>query len=375
MEIIVILLIIAIAAAVECFLYHRFGDEGLTYTAKLDKSEVMEGGEVAFTEELCNDKPLPLPFVKTEIIIPSCLDLGADEPESAEGLCYVPSVFSLKGRERCIRKRKIACNRRGVFDIGSSSIYGGDLFGLASFSLPTIQNETLTVLPSPLDAEDLYPNSRLLYGDIMVRRFICEDPFMISGAHEYTGREPMNSIFWSATARMGRLMALNKDFTTSSRLLILLSFQRRDDVITHAPDAVCELMIKAAAFALDCGVKNGSEMAMAVNIPDEENEIVTAKIGEEHRTEQLRRLARLEPCCKCPTDEFILNQPLEEYTDIVLITPFLSQRTADLLKSKQQFGQYIRVYGTQNEAETDLFVQITRKANDKIFDKELEKEF
>ena len=66
---------------------------------------------------------------------------------------------------------------------------------------------------------------------------------------------------------------------------------------------------------------------------------------------------------------------MEEYTNIVLITPFLSQRTADLLKSKQQFGQYIRVYGTQNEAETDLFVQITRKANDIIFDKELEKDF
>lgn len=362
MEIIVILLIIAAAAGVECFLYHRFGDEGLSYTAELDKSEVMEGEEVSFTEELCNDKPLPLPFVKTEIIIPSCLDLGTNEPESKEGLCYVPSVFSLKGRERCIRKRKITCRRRGVFEIGSSSLYGGDLFGLSSFSLPMMRNEPLTVLPSPLDTEDFYPNSKLLYGDIQVRRFICEDPFMISGAHEYTGREPMNSIFWNATARTGRLMALNKDFTTCSRLLILLSFQRRDDVIAHAPDAVCELMIKAAAFALDCGLRNGSETAMAVNLPDEGP--VTAKSGEDHRTEQLRRLARLEPCCKCPNDEFILNQPLEEYTDIVLITPFLSQHTADLLKSRQQFGQYIRVYGTQNESEADFFVQITRKVSE-----------
>ncbi|MDE6578973.1 MAG: hypothetical protein K2K41_00365, partial [Ruminiclostridium sp.] len=69
MEIIVILLIIAAAAGAECLIYHRFGDEGLSYTAELDKSEVMEGEEVSFTEELCNDKPLPLPFVKTEIII------------------------------------------------------------------------------------------------------------------------------------------------------------------------------------------------------------------------------------------------------------------------------------------------------------------
>lgn len=361
MEIIVILLIIAAAAGIECFLYHRFGDERLTYTAFLEKNEVTEGDKISFTEELCNDKSLPLPFVKTEIIIPSCLDLGTGEPESKEGLCYVPSVFSLKGKERCIRKRKIICKRRGVFEIGSSSLYGGDLFGLSSFSLPLIQKETLTVLPGPLETEDFYPNSRLLYGDILVRRFICEDPFMISGAHEYTGREPMNSIFWNASARTGRLMALNRDFTTCSRMLIMLSFQRRDDIIAKAAESVCELMIKAAAFALDCGVKSGAEFAVSVNTPD--NEPLKAAGGESFCLEQLRRLARLNPVCECPNCEFILSQPLEEYTDILLITPFLSQKTADLLKSRAVFGQNIRVYGTQNNSnDEDLFVQITRKA-------------
>lgn len=359
MEIIVMLLIIAAAAGVECFLYRCLGDKKLSYTARLEKNEVREGDGVAFTEELCNNKRLPLPFVKTEIIIPSCLDLGTGEPESKEGLCYVPSVFSMKGRERCIRKRVIKCNRRGVFEIGSSSLYGGDLFGLSSFALPLKQSESLTVLPDPLDADDFYPTDKLLYGDILIRRFICPDPFMISGAHEYTGREPFNAIFWSAAAKTGKLMVMNRDFTTCSRLLILLSFQRRDDIITAASKEVCELMIKAAAFALDCGLKNGSEMAMAINVPDEDP--VSAKSGESFFTEQLRRLARLNPCCECLTSEFIMKQPLEEYTDVILITPFLSQRNADFLKSRERFGQYIRVYGTQNESDSDLFVQITRK--------------
>ena len=56
-----------------------------------------------------------------------------------------------------------------------------------------------------------------------------------------------------------------------------------------------------------------------------------------------------------------MKQPLEEYTDVILITPFLSQRNADFLKSRERFGQYIRVYGTQNESDSDLFVQISRK--------------
>lgn len=362
MEIIVILLIIAAAAGAECFLYHRFGDIGLSYNATLGKTEVMEGDEVDFTEELRNDKRLPLPFVKTEIIIPYFLDIGAKTPKSKEGLCYIPSVFSLKGKERCIRKRSIKCVRRGVFEIGSSSVYGGDLFGLSSFTLPRIENEYLTVLPTPLDTENFYPNSRLMYGDITVRRFICEDPFMISGAHEYTGREPMNTIFWNATARMGQLMVLNKDFTTSSRLLILLNFQRRDDILTHASDSVCELLIKAAAFALDGAVKSGSEFRLAINAPNEEPSLVRS--GEDFRMELLRRLARITPSCDRSVADFINEQPLEEFTDILLITPFLSQRTSDILKGREQFGQYIRVYGTQNDSDCDFFVQIVRKTED-----------
>lgn len=360
MEIIVILLIIAAAVWIECLLFNRFGDEKLTYSAKLEKDEVFEGDEITLTEKLSNGKRLPLPFVKTEIVVPACLDLGSGEQESKEGLCYIPSVFSLKGREQCIRKRQVKCTRRGVFEIGSSSLYGGDLFGLSSFSLPMSRKEKLTVLPTPLLTEDFYPNSRLLYGDIQVRRFICEDPFLISGAHEYTGREPMNTIFWSATARTGKLMALNKDFTTCSRLLILLNFQKRDDIVIAASDSVCELLIKAAAFALDQAVALNSEFALAINIPGQEP--VYAGSGEDFRMEQLRRLAGTKLLCESTVSDFIQKQKLDEYTDILLITPLLSEKTAEILKERENLGQGIKVYGTQNQSNSDMFVQIVRKA-------------
>ena len=358
MEIIVILIIIALAAVLEALAYHFWGLKGLTYTAALNKSEVFEGETVVLTEELTNRKTLPLPFVKTEIIAPALLDFNTEAKTSKEQLCYIPSVFSLKGREKCTRVRNITCTGRGVFELGASSLYGSDLFGLSGFTLLTGVKEPLTVLPTPLNARDFEPCSRLFYGDIIVRRFICEDPFLISGSHEYTGREPMNSIFWNGSAKAGRLMALNRDYTTSARVLILLNFQRRDDIIVAAPDTVCEVLIKAAALALEESVRIGAEFSLMMNLPGEEKPEVNG--GESFQLKQLRRLAAVKPDCKYGIEEFIDNAPLGGYTDIVLITPTLSYDTAEKLKGLRDKGFGVFVYSPRNEAEADFCAQITR---------------
>ena len=360
MEVIVILIILALAAVGEMLVYHFFGIRGLSYTAALNKSEVMEGDTVVLTEELSNRKLLPLPFVKTEIIAPCLLDFNTDAKTSKEQLCYIPSVFSLKGREKCTRVRNIKCMGRGVFELGATSMYGSDLFGFSGFTLLTGVSEPLTVLPTPLNAEDFEPCSRLFFGDVIVRRFICEDPFLVLGAHEYTGREPMNSIFWNGTARTGKLMALNKDYTTSSKILILLNFQRRDDIIATAHDTVCEVLIKAAALALDESVRIGAEFALVINLPDEEAPEINS--GEGFRLKQLRRLAAVKPDCNCGVAEFIdgVNTVGCGYTDIVLITPTLSKDTADKLKKLKNQGLGVFVYSPRNEAEAEFCAQITR---------------
>lgn len=362
MEIIVILIIIVISVAVEAALYTSRGGKKLSYSARLERQEVFEGESVTLTEELNNGKALPLPFVKSEIIAPSCIDFGIGAKTSKEDLCYIPSIFSLKGNQRCTRTRQLKCTQRGNFEIGSTSLYGGDLFGIGHFTLFTENREKLTVLPTPLLAEDFYPNSKMLHGDIQVRRFICEDPFLISGAHEYSGREPMNSIFWNGTARTGKLMALNKDFTTCSQTLIMLNFQRRDDIIAAEGNAACELLIKAAAFAVEECEQIKGEYALAVNIPESEGEALIPKSGETYKTELLRKLARLRIDCKQTLMGFMESLPLDGFTDLILITPTLSQKTADYLNKRKNNGQGVFVYSPKNDSDADFFVQITRKA-------------
>lgn len=361
MEIIFILILLALAIALEYFIYSINGAKNLTYKARLEKSEVFEGENAVLIEEIDNKKRLPLPFVKTEIVAPAFLDFGVKAEANKEGLCGIPSVFSLKGREKCKRVRNIKCTCRGVFEMGASSLYGSDLFGICGFNLKVKDvMVSLTVLPSPLDAEDFFPDNRQLYGDISVRRFICEDPFLINGSHEYTGRDPMNNISWSATARAGKLMAMNKDFTTTAKILILLNFQRRDDIFTAAPMETCELLIKAAAFVMERAGEIGAEFALSINTVSET--LVFSGSGEEFKLEQLRRLAALTPECRLRTREFLTERSAVGYTDIILITPTLSEETAEYLEELRSRGTGIYAYAMHNEAEVGFCSQIIRKA-------------
>lgn len=347
MEIVIILIIAGVMIAGEALLYSKRGGKHLIYTAFLEKNEVFEGDEVTFTEEISNEKNLPLPLLKTEIVTPSALDFGVNAESSKEGLCYIPSVFSLRAREKCRRVRKIKCVRRGVFQVGASSLYGGDLFGLGGFTLPASVSEKLTVLPSPLSADEISPSQRLLYGDALTRRFICEDPFLVSGAHEYTGSEPMNSIFWNGSAKAGRLLAIKRDHTTSARILIALSFQRRDDAIAAAADNICETLIKAAAFALEQAEKLGAEYALTINLPDEKKPPLG--IGKEFYLDQLRRLAKAEIICKNTNSNFLNEIDDEDYTDVIFICPVFSRKTEENLKRFYEKGAGICALTIQDE--------------------------
>lgn len=60
-------------------------------------------------------------------------------------------------------------------------------------------------------------------GDLSVRRFLFEDPIFITGFQEYTGREPMRSIAWNATARTGQLMAKQYDHTVEVSVAVVLN--------------------------------------------------------------------------------------------------------------------------------------------------------
>ena len=134
----------------------------------------------------------------------------------------VKHSFFLPARSRFSGKLHISLSRRGIHDLGKYFLETGDFLGLS----PIIYNGQITkkiiCTSEKCPEEDLdFPGGEI--GDISVRRFIIDDPTMLLGYRDYTGREPMKQISWNQTAKVGRLMVRQNDFTTDRIAMILVN--------------------------------------------------------------------------------------------------------------------------------------------------------
>lgn len=121
-------------------------------------------------------------------------------------------------------KARISFRQRGVYELGRYYLESGDLLGLS----PVVRNgETeLRVVCTAKRCElpELDTRGGLL-GETSVRRFLFDDPSMLKGYREYTGREPMKQISWMQTAKTGQLIVRLNDYTVDRNVNILLNME------------------------------------------------------------------------------------------------------------------------------------------------------
>lgn len=364
MELIAMALILTAVLVGQYFLYKRLGLKDLSYTLTIRRSsdgksdcgivEAFEGEELEFIEEIDNAKLLPLPWVRSEISCSRWLSFYGSAVTSKDGAQkgLISGIFTLRGRQKCRRTWRVRCEKRGVFTVEDISLTVSDLFGLVRSARVIKLNQQVRVLPIPADIESGGMSSDVFIGDIPVRRFVLPDPFVISGAREYTGREPMNRIHWAQSARTGSLMVYNNEYTTERRVLILLNVQRsfhgeRQEIGLPTLEA----LIKGAAFMLDWCMKTHTQCALTVNSPTP----VEPECGEGygHTIKLLRQLAELETACGAHIDDFIAETRFDGFTDVVFISSFLDEKCYDTLHALSENGRSVSIFSTDIE-QTDI---------------------
>lgn len=333
MELIGMVLILAAIVAAEFFLYEKLGFKNVTYTIKISVPEAYENDEIEIIEEIDNAKRLPLVWARSEISCSPYLSFKGQNNNSKDASLrgLVSGIFTLKGYQKCRRVWKVKCEKRGIMTIENATITVSDLFGLSKRAKMFSVTDSVRVLPAPADLDTGELSGDMFIGNIGVRRFVLPDPFVISGAREYTGREPMNRVHWAQTARNGRPMVFDNEYTTERRVMIVMNMQRSETYVQPLSDAALELQIKAAAFVLDyCENAGSTECALAANTDVPLN--IPAASGYEHTIGVLRALAELEASCGEYADVFLENLELNDFTDMILITPFVSERLGEFLR-------------------------------------------
>jgi len=375
MEAVALLVIVLLAVWLQGFLSNRFAFNKLNYKCHFSTAEATEGDNITFTEILHNNKPLPLLWVKAEIRTSKWLSFADTRSFIAQEIRHVTSGFHLGLYQRTTRIWKVKCLKRGVFNIDNVILVTSDLFGVHTKSMPFPAGIKLTVLPGLVDLEDILRSTRNLQGDIIVKRWILDDPFIIAGAKEYNYTEPMNRIHWQATARHGQLMVRKNDFTSNQSIRVVLNIQTVEYYHPYTIDRdLIEYGIRIAATLFDRGLKLGIPIGFASNGSFSENDgsfiYTTAANGSIHASQLLYTLARLEFRINTGFDEFFgdISQRIEE-SEVIIITSYLEDSLNEMFNSLLDRGIAVKII-LLNEVynKTNLYDEIpvyTVKAGDK----------
>lgn len=384
MELVAIILVIAAVAAAEVLIFGKYALKGIYYSASVNKAEVYEGETLELTEVVENRRFVALPWIKTELSASRWLAFSRNDSAaqtSGGDNTFIPGVFSLKPRSKCTRVRKIKCMKRGVFSFDDTVVTATDMLGLVRVSRGFKVGISITVLPVGADGENAVLSFNEPVGEILVRRFINEDPFMIAGSREYTGREPLNRINWKYTAVTGKLMAMNNEFTTSRNTLILMNMQRKGVVpITSADIRDTEAFIKLSVRLMWESIDSGCGFAFATN-GGNANGTATGFVKTAEQCEGvLRMLAQLSDSCSFDFGSFLNALNYGSFTDVIILTPYIDDEMALFAKSlkavtKRRFSiqratfpkiQMLR-YCTQENSHTRLMQAMRRLRNEKDF--------
>ena len=280
----ILFLIVGIILAIEAF--SLWGNTRRLETEfKLDTS-LVEPGEVATLQySLSNPHRLPLLFVGFTLFFEPAVTVREDGEfrrlhvntgDTGESVVH---HFYLPAHSRFTGKVRLSLDRRGRHALGRYFIETGDFLGL----YPIIRTDAIAAriicTCEKCGKEELeLPGGEI--GDISVRRFILDDPTMLLGYREYTGREPMKQISWPQTAKVGKLMVRQNDYTTNQVAAVLVNV----DGARRARMEMCLKMVRTVCEQLEDAkipyelMSNGDLMS------------VPQGVGREHLFFILRRL-------------------------------------------------------------------------------------
>ncbi len=364
MEFIALLIVIFAAVWLQNILYKKLAFRDLSYECSLSETEVFEGDELELIEVVTNNKWLPLPWLKAEISTSKHLVIAEKTATVNETVRTVSSFFVLRSFRRVERRWKIKCRRRGDFDIRNITLVSTDLLGNVALSKPVSVNLHLTVLPRPLNLDEVYLSPRYTSGELVVKRHLLEDPFYIAGVREYTGREPINRIHWKATAKEQKIMVYNNECTSRQSVTVLLNMQTRE-VEHHAimDRDNAENCIRCTAAVLEGTLQNQTPLRLmsngtttedkehiagkfAVKEENKPQDILSAEYwGEEHVMHLLRIMAKLQDYTVSDFPSWLsANADQIGSTDIVIVTSYINASIADFARAKMAAGVHVRVF-------------------------------
>ena len=181
--------------------------------------------EFDITLRIINRSRLPLSFIKWTLNLPAAMNILSGNVYESElsGIKSVSGTLYLLPRRTSEIKVSVSLPERGLYRIGTLTVKAGDFLGISETAFSISGVSGIVAYPKPAPLEGIEESAGSILGDISVRRYIYEDPVLISGFREYTGNEPMKNISWLQTARTGSMYVKKFDYTARPTVTVVMN--------------------------------------------------------------------------------------------------------------------------------------------------------
>lgn len=273
-----VLITLAVVFYMEWWPNHVF--DKVTIERKLEHMSVHAGEEVGLTMRFKNKKWLPINWLEVSAIYPSSVRVipeGSDFNDEDESLMASREklidntihrlLLSLRSFYGLEERYKMRFTKRGRYYHHDVAVKTGDLFGMQVKYEELPCPMEIFVYPKLYPLDQLTMNNKTFMGEVVVKRWIIDDPLLISGVRDYTLGDPMKSIHWNATARTGNLQVRKNLYTADLAAIVVLNVKTKHQFVEGADAALLERLIEVAAAAVVQMDKNKVPVGLAVNCP------------------------------------------------------------------------------------------------------------
>jgi len=223
-----ILILLAIVALVQA----RSMDDplkGIEFDYHCSKLLVEPGEEFEIVSTITNTRRRFVPFVKLDQAFPKELEIKGVKASvtavDSRGYSRYTATLYLMPKSRQIRRFSATLPGRGRYLFQGAYLRGGDFLGIKDQLKKYNILREMVVYPKTVAIGDIQMVMGGIMGDISVRRLLIEDPILVAGFRDYTGREPMKAISWNHSARTGKLMVKQFDYTIDPAVSIILDVE------------------------------------------------------------------------------------------------------------------------------------------------------
>lgn len=334
------IMFIAVFVVVQGVLYKKGIFEKIYITRSFDNTGVFPGDKVVYELVIENRKFLPLTWVSINEKLYTGLEfeISTKVQKLNDDVYLHNSMFSLLPYQKVIRRYNLKAVKRGYYQLKYMTMTSTNMLGTEEYCMEREESASISIYPNIKDLRGTLIPANTTQGDFSVKRWIIEDPMVITGVRAYGGNDSLKSINWKATAKNQQLLVNKYDYTADKKIMIILNLERQEYSLNKEDIGTIEEAIEVSASIASMMHETGIPIGFATNshmVGPVETSVLDPDTGDKHMTAILDSLARVSYFKKFKSRELLklLVSRFSWGTEIIVVTPEISEELIGDLQS------------------------------------------